>query len=94
MLHSRSSVSVVVASDDVPVAFDDTCHSECGMTRGIRQATLVLLLVLGSAAHVAAQSADLSVTKTDSPDPVVSGTNLTYTITVRTTGRTPKRTSP
>src|SRR5262249_15441674 len=26
--------------------------------------------------------ADLSVTKTDSPDPVIAGTNLTYTITV------------
>jgi uncharacterized repeat protein (TIGR01451 family) len=31
-------------------------------------------------------SADLSVTKTDSPDPVVSGSNLTYTLTVANAG--------
>lgn len=31
-------------------------------------------------------SADLSVTKTDSPDPVTAGTNLTYTITVTNSG--------
>jgi uncharacterized repeat protein (TIGR01451 family) len=30
--------------------------------------------------------ADLSVTKTDSPDPVKAGQNLTYTITVRNNG--------
>ncbi len=33
-----------------------------------------------------ASTADLEVTKTDSPDPVVAGTNLTYSITVRNTG--------
>src|SRR6185436_6001200 len=32
------------------------------------------------------QVADLSVTKTDSPDPVTAGTNLTYTITVTNSG--------
>jgi large repetitive protein len=32
------------------------------------------------------QSADLSVTKTDSPDPVTAGNNLTYTITVTNGG--------
>jgi len=32
------------------------------------------------------QIADLSVTKVDSPDPVVAGTNLTYTITVKNNG--------
>jgi hypothetical protein len=31
-------------------------------------------------------TADLSVTKTDSPDPVTAGTNLTYTITVSNAG--------
>src|SRR5207249_2081920 len=31
-------------------------------------------------------SADLSVTKVDSPDPVVAGTNLTYTITLSNAG--------
>ena len=34
-----------------------------------------------------AKSADLSITKTDSPDPVTAGTNLTYTITVTTPAR-------
>ncbi len=33
-----------------------------------------------------ATSADLSVTKTDSPDPVIAGANLTYTITVANAG--------
>ncbi|MBV8518369.1 MAG: ExeM/NucH family extracellular endonuclease [Acidobacteria bacterium] len=33
-----------------------------------------------------ATSADLSVTKTDSPDPVTAGNNLTYTITVNNAG--------
>lgn len=32
------------------------------------------------------QTADLSITKTDSPDPVVAGTNLTYTVTVTNSG--------
>jgi len=33
-----------------------------------------------------AASADLSITKTDSPDPVVAGSNLSYTITVNNSG--------
>ncbi|MFN8344418.1 MAG: T9SS type A sorting domain-containing protein [Spirosomataceae bacterium] len=32
------------------------------------------------------EAADLSITKTDSPDPVTAGTNLTYTITVTNNG--------
>jgi uncharacterized repeat protein (TIGR01451 family) len=32
------------------------------------------------------QNADLAITKTDSPDPVTAGTNLTYTITVNNNG--------
>jgi uncharacterized repeat protein (TIGR01451 family) len=35
---------------------------------------------------VKAAAADLSVTKTDSPDPVDAGSNITYTITVRSYG--------
>ena len=31
-------------------------------------------------------SADLSIAKTDSPDPVIAGTNLTYTLTVSNGG--------
>ncbi len=53
----------------------------------------VLLLLLASSAlllpaipALAAPSADLSVTKIDSPDPVVAGSNLTYTITVANLG--------
>src|SRR5947209_9794821 len=36
--------------------------------------------------HTAFASADLSVTKVDSPDPVNPGSNLTYTITVTNNG--------
>ena len=44
---------------------------------------LVLALLLGSGgASAAPGDADLSITKTDSPDPVVAGNNVTYTITV------------
>jgi uncharacterized repeat protein (TIGR01451 family) len=37
---------------------------------------------------------DISVTKTDSPDPVQSGVNLTYTITVRNTSSVDAETVP
>ncbi|HYC61829.1 MAG TPA: ExeM/NucH family extracellular endonuclease [Thermoanaerobaculia bacterium] len=40
----------------------------------------------GTATTTVATSADLTVTKTDSPDPVTAGTNLTYTITVNNAG--------
>src|SRR5260370_42085999 len=36
--------------------------------------------------HAAFASADLSVTKVDTPDPVNTGSNLTYTITVSNNG--------
>ena len=36
----------------------------------------------------AANSADVSVTKTDSPDPVIVGNNLTYTLNVHNAGPT------
>jgi len=39
-----------------------------------------------TATTTVATSADLSVTKTDSPDPVTAGNNLTYTITVDNAG--------
>src|SRR2546429_8085922 len=39
--------------------------------------------------HAAFASADLSVTKVDSPDPVNTGSNLTYTITVTNNGPDP-----
>lgn len=37
----------------------------------------------------AVSAADLSITKTDSPDPVIAGTNLTYTINVSNSGAGP-----
>ena len=40
----------------------------------------------GTAATTVGASADLSVTKVDTPDPVTAGTNLTYTITVTNAG--------
>jgi uncharacterized repeat protein (TIGR01451 family) len=40
----------------------------------------------GNSATTVATSADLSVTKSDSPDPVDAGANLTYTITVNNAG--------
>jgi uncharacterized repeat protein (TIGR01451 family) len=59
-------------------------------------AALCLLLVLSSVlflspiatrlTHAAIASADLSVTKVDTPDPVNTGSNLTYTITVNNNG--------
>ena len=53
----------------------------------------IFLSVLGLAvllpALAAAQSADLVVTKADSPDPVAPGGNLTYTITVTNNGPDP-----
>ena len=62
----------------------------CG-SRG-RLACLLAGLVLTGLAVVAgtppasAQTADLAVTKADSPDPVLAGANLTYTLTVRNDG--------
>ncbi|MDP9193403.1 MAG: ExeM/NucH family extracellular endonuclease [Acidobacteriota bacterium] len=40
----------------------------------------------GSAATTVATSANLSVTKTDSPDPVIAGNNITYSITITNAG--------
>jgi len=48
---------------------------------------LLVLIALGTGGAVAAVGAtDLSLTKSDSPDPVVAGNNLTYTITVSNPG--------
>src|SRR3954451_5439777 len=50
---------------------------------GLLLGVLVVMLVLVSGgASAAPGDADLSITKTDSPDPVVVGSNLTYTIKV------------
>ncbi len=47
--------------------------------------TVVGALLLPAAPALAA-TADVSVSKVDSPDPVVAGSNITYTITVTNTG--------
>jgi hypothetical protein len=52
----------------------------------IRVAAGLVFLVCAGAARVEAQSADVSLTVTDSPDPVIAGTNITYTITVVNAG--------
>jgi uncharacterized repeat protein (TIGR01451 family) len=55
----------------------------CGVLAG----TLVLALIgYTGGASAAAGPTDLSITKTDSPDPVVQGDNLTYTIRVTNNG--------
>ena len=56
-----------------------------------RQGMLVLLLLVGTpgaaaAAPTAVPTADLSLTKTDSADPVTVGSNFTYTLTVSNAG--------
>lgn len=47
---------------------------------------VILSLTLGWSSQGQAQNADLSILKSDSPDPVPAGTNLTYTITVNNEG--------
>jgi uncharacterized repeat protein (TIGR01451 family) len=62
------------------------------MRRNGKRAVLVLVAALTAAATLVpaagAQqpSADVAVTKTDAPDPVRAGGNITYTITVRNNG--------
>ena len=52
-----------------------------------RRRLFVIAVLLVLAAPAAAQaSADLTVSKVDSPDPVVVGKRLTYTITVTNLG--------
>ena len=51
-----------------------------------RTAACLVLFLAATAARAEAQTVDLSVTKADSPDPVIAGTNLTYTITVMNAG--------
>src|SRR5215210_185563 len=47
---------------------------------------ITMLVAYSGGAAAAIGDTDLSITKTDSPDPVTQGNNLTYTITVRNTG--------
>src|SRR5262245_6559332 len=47
---------------------------------------VTMLVIVSGGASAAPGDADLSITKTDSPDPVVAGSNLTYTIKVENPG--------
>jgi uncharacterized repeat protein (TIGR01451 family) len=49
-------------------------------------AALAFLTILAGPVHAGVVTADLSVMKTDSPDPVTAGGNVTYTITVQNLG--------
>src|SRR5213075_3059477 len=44
------------------------------------------LLAAGRASVVQAQPPPVTITKTDSPDPVLPGSNITYTITIANVG--------
>ena len=65
-----------------PVASDGTSRPEYAATTPTPRRPTVIA------------RADLSITKTDSPDPVIAGNNLTYTITVTTPARPTPSTSP
>src|SRR5439155_17156559 len=54
--------------------------------RGGLIAVGLLFVALLTATGASAQSADLSVSVVDSPDPVAAGGTVTYTITVRNNG--------
>src|SRR5262249_9722532 len=55
-----------------------------GVDRDSGAGIVMALQAIGSVS-----SADLAITKTDSPDPVIAGTNLTYTINVNNNGSGP-----
>jgi uncharacterized repeat protein (TIGR01451 family) len=73
----------------------ETFESQISRVRALRGAAAIvatvaffgaLALVLSGTASAAVGPTDLVLTKTDSPDPVVQGNNLTYTIQVRNDG--------
>src|SRR5436190_8207269 len=57
-----------------------------GLAAAIVGTLLFVLIAYSGGATAAVGSTDLSIAKTDSPDPVVAGSNLTYTITVTNPG--------
>src|SRR5829696_2400199 len=71
---------------------NDHATSRSGAPRRLGIAALllgilvVMLISYSGGASAAPGDADLSISKTDSPDPVVQGNNLTYTITVTNNG--------
>ena len=53
---------------------------------GFSLAAATLLALLGGASPIGAQTSTVSLTKTASPDPVVAGSGLTYTVTASNQG--------
>jgi len=56
------------------------------MRSSFKYLVLFVVLTFGTLIHGFGSQADLSVTKVDSPDPVIAGNNITYTITVTNAG--------
>jgi uncharacterized repeat protein (TIGR01451 family) len=79
--HSRMGVEAVGSSEIVTTQFDVPLGLESGPSD--------LVVVANGIPSLPVQVnaiADLSITKVDSPDPVVAGNNLTYTVTVTNNG--------
>jgi uncharacterized repeat protein (TIGR01451 family) len=81
--HSRMGVEAVGSSEIVTTQFDVPLGLESGPSD--------LIVVVNGIASLPVQvnlngTADLAITKTDSPDPVIAGNNLTYTVTVTNNG--------
>jgi uncharacterized repeat protein (TIGR01451 family) len=79
--HSRMGVEAVGSSEIVTTQFDVPLGLESGPSN--------LFVVVNGIPSLPIQVnavADLSITKTDSPDPVTTGNDLTYTVTVTNNG--------
>src|SRR6266545_4604253 len=79
--HSRMGVEPVGSSEIVTTQFDVPLGLESGPSD--------LIVVVNGIPSLSAQVnaiADLAITKADSPDPVITGNDLTYTVTVTNNG--------
>jgi uncharacterized repeat protein (TIGR01451 family) len=79
--HSRMGVEAVGSNEIVTTQFDVPLGLESGPSD--------LIVVVNGIPSLPVQVnavADLSITKTDSPDPVITGNDLTYTVTVTNNG--------
>ena len=82
--HSRMGVEAVGSSEIITTQFDVPLGVESGPSDLIVVANGIPSLAVQ--AYVCVGAADLAITKTDSPDPVITGNNLTYTVTVTNNG--------
>jgi uncharacterized repeat protein (TIGR01451 family) len=57
-----------------------------GISGALLGILVAILAAYSGGASAAPGDADLSITKADSPDPIVQGNNLTYTITITNNG--------